>query len=232
MKESLILLPGVGSNHMLWQHQVEHLEDLVDAQVKVLYHAGGRAESVARLLKEAPERFALVGHSYGGWLAQAVATEAPQRVSKLMLFNTWTRYNEACVAMFRQWLGYIDEDESVFIEALDENLKYVVYPQRLHDQNFMNTLQDMKHKFPREGYRLQFQAMINDYETAPLLSKISCPTLVVHGREDWVFSLDEHQYLAHHVKNAKLTILEECGHMGPMEQPQAVTALMRLWLSV
>ena len=228
MKESLILIPGVGSNHMLWQHQVHHLEDIVDAQVKVLYHAGGRAESVKHLLKDAPDRFALAGHSYGGWMAQAVAAEAPQRVSKLMLFNTWTRYNEAYIAMFRQWLDYIDKN--VIIEALDENLKNAVHPQRLQDPKFMNTLQDMEHGFPQDGYRRQFQAMSNDYETTALLPKISCPTLVVHAREDLVFSLEEHQYLTHHINGAKLTIIEECGHMAPMEQPQAVTALMRLWL--
>ena len=51
MKESLFFIPGVGSNHTLWEHQLRHLEDLVDVQVKVLYHEGGRAESVTNLLK-------------------------------------------------------------------------------------------------------------------------------------------------------------------------------------
>ena len=229
MKESLILIPGVGSDDTLWRHQVDHLADIVDVQVKVLCHAEARTELVDSLLKEAPDRFALAGHSYGGWLAQAVAAEAPRRVSTLMLFNTFTRYNEAYVVMFGQWLEYIDKNR--LIAKLDENLKNAVHSHQLQDQNFINTLQDMQHKFPPDGYRRQWQAMINNYDTTQLLPNISCPTLVIHGREDVIFSLEEHQYLADHIHDAKLTVIEECGHMAPMEQPHAVTALMRLWLN-
>ena len=230
MKESLILIPGVGSNHTLWEHQVHHVEDLVDVQVKVLYHEGGREESVNHLLKDAPDRFALAGHSYGGWMAQAVAAEAPHRVSKLMLCNTWTRFNEMHLAMLDEWLANIEKN--LLIQQLDGSVPFIIHPDRLRDQNFLKTLQGMQHEFPPNGYRRQFQAMIKDYVTTSLLPKISCPTLVVHAREDLVFSLEEHQYLADQIKGAKLTIIEQCGHMAPMEQPQAVTALMRLWLDV
>ena len=229
MKESLILIPGVGSDDTLWEHQVRHVEDLVDVQVKVLYHEGGRAESVTHVLKEAPDRFALAGHSYGGWMAQAVAAEAPHRVSKLMLFNTWTRFNETHLAMLDEWLEKIEK--KLLIPQLDDNVPFIIHPDRLRDQHFLKTLQRMQHEFSPNGYRLQFHAMIKDYGTTSLLPNISCPTLVVHAREDMVFSLEEHQYLAQHINGAKLTIIEECGHMAPMEQPQAVTALMRLWLS-
>ena len=229
MKEPLILIPGVGSNQVLWEHQVHHLEDIVDARVKILYHAEGRTELVNHLLKEAPDRFALAGHSYGGWLAQVAAAEAPQRVSKLMLFNTFSRYNETHMARLCQWLVHIDNN--LLIDTLNDNLKDIVHHNRLNDKEFVKSLQDMQHGFPQDGYRCQIQAIINDYETTKLLPQISSPTLVVHGRGDSAYPLEEHRYITNHINGAKLTIIEECGHMAPMEQPQAVTALMRLWLS-
>ena len=229
MKETLILIPGVGSNHLLWQHQIHHLEDIIDAKVIILSHAVRREELVNRLLQEAPERFALAGHSFGGWVAQAVAATAPERVSKIMLCNTWSRYNEAHIVMLHDWLKNIENN--LLIETLDEGVPYIIHSQKLQDQNFVDTLKAMQHAFPSEGYRHQFQAMINDYDTTDLLANISCPTLVVHAREDSVFSLEEHQFIVENIRGGKFSIIEECGHMSPMEQPQTVTALMRLWLS-
>jgi len=229
MKDSLILIPGVGSDQRLWEHQVRHLEDLVDVRVEILCRAQSRAETVAELLRKAPDRFALAGQSFGGWLGQVVAAKAPERVSKLMVFNTFSRQNDAHLDTLRQWIDQIDKNQ--LIPFLDNALKDAVHPHRLRDHEFVKSLYAMQHAFPQEGFRNQFQTIINDYETASLLPSITCPTLVVHGREDPVFSLEEHQYMAQHIKGAKLTIIEECGHMAPMEQPQAVTALMRLWLT-
>ena len=71
MKETLILIPGLGSTEVTWQHQRQHLGDLLDVQILVMDQAKRRAELVETLLSQAPERFHLAGHSFGGWLAQA-----------------------------------------------------------------------------------------------------------------------------------------------------------------
>ncbi|GKS59631.1 hydrolase [Nitrospira sp.] len=229
-KEALLLIPGVGSDHRLWEHQVCHLGDLADIRVEVPCRSPSRAEAVAELLQKAPDRFALAGQSYGGWLGQVVAATAPERVSKLMLFHTFSRLTDAHLETFRHWVDLIDQNH--LTPSLQASLTGAVHPRRLKDRNFLETLYTMQQAFPLEGRRNQLQAIINEYETASLLPDIVCPTLVVHAREDSVFSLEEHQYMAQHITGAKLTILEECGHMGPLEQPQAVTALMRLWLSL
>ena len=164
MKQSLILIPGVGSNHTLWEHQVHHVEDLVDVQVKVLYHEGGRAEAVNDLLKEAPDRFALAGHSYGGWMAQAVAAEAPQRVSKLMLCNTWTRFNDAHLAMLDEWL--VNIEKNLLIQQLDESVPFIIHPDRLRDQNFLKMWRDMGGAERYNIRRTWFEANFERFEAA------------------------------------------------------------------
>jgi pimeloyl-ACP methyl ester carboxylesterase len=84
---------------------------------------------------------------------------------------------------------------------------------------------------PPAVYIRQITAMIKDYETLPLLPRITCPTLAIHGRQDPLFSLEEHLVMTSAIPNARLAIIEECGHASPLERPQAVTALLRLWLS-
>ena len=41
-----------------------------------------------RILAEAPPRFALAGHSMGGYIAFEIMRQAPDRVAKLALINT------------------------------------------------------------------------------------------------------------------------------------------------
>ncbi|QDT97721.1 alpha/beta fold hydrolase [Gimesia aquarii] len=227
MKETLILIPGLGSTEVIWQHQKQHLGELFDVQVKVFDQALRRAELVDSFLSQAPDHFCLAGHSFGGWLAQAVAATAPERVSKLMLLNTYSRYNAEHLQLLDQFLSNIRSN--LLIETLDANLINIIHPDRIQDQELVKPLQEMLKGFSPAGYEHQVQAMVNDYATETLLPNIACPTLVVHAREDKTFPTEELQFITDHIQAAKFTIIEECGHMSPMERPQAITALMRLW---
>lgn len=227
MKETLILIPGLGSTEVTWQHQEKHLGELFDVQVKIFDQDMRRADLVDALLSQAPDKFCLAGHSFGGWLAQAVAATAPERVSKLMLLNTYAQYNAEHLQLLDQFLSNIRNN--LLIETLDANLSTIIHPDRIQDQDLVEPLQKMLKGFSSASYEHQVQAMINDYATETLLPNITCPTLVVHAREDQTFPTKELQFIADHIQAAKFTIIEECGHMSPMERPQAVTALMRLW---
>ncbi|WP_298859609.1 alpha/beta hydrolase [uncultured Gimesia sp.] len=229
MQEPLILIPGLGSTHITWQHQIQHLGDLFDVQSIVCDQPLRRAELVEVLLSQAPERFCLAGHSFGGWLAQAVAAAAPERVTKLMLLNTYSQNNAEHRILLDQFLENIRN--GLLIDTLDANLKTIIHPDRMQDQEFVEPLLKMLKGFSSAGYESQVQAMINDYATEDLLPDITCPTLVVHAREDLTFPIKELQFIADHILSAKFTIIEDSGHMSPMERPQAITALMRLWFA-
>jgi pimeloyl-ACP methyl ester carboxylesterase len=54
--------------------------------------------------------------------------------------------------------------------------------------------------------------------------------LVIHGRQDRVVPEEEVEFLADGIAGAVLALIEEAGHCSPIEQPQAFTAVMRLWL--
>ena len=74
------------------------------------------------------------------------------------------------------------------------------------------------------------EAMMNHPSYLPYLPQISCQTMVIHGREDQNFSLQLHEEITRLIPHAKLAIVENAGHMSPMETPEAVTSLMQLWL--
>jgi pimeloyl-ACP methyl ester carboxylesterase len=53
---------------------------------------------------------------------------------------------------------------------------------------------------------------------------------VVCGREDQITPLEGSELMAAEIPGARLEVLEHCGHMSSLEQPDAVTALLRAWL--
>lgn len=180
---------------------------------------------VQAILKEAPPKFALAGHSMGGWLCLEIMRIAPDRVLKLCLLNTTARMDSAEKRMSRNKMIQKAE-QGQFQDVVDGLVG------RLVDNPLAKG--DVKTMFLDQGkdtFVHQEQAMIKRDDSMSILPTISCPALVVHARQDNVFSLEEHQELVDRIKGAKLAIIEDSGHMSPMEAPQAITALLRFWLT-
>ena len=78
----------------------------------------------------------------------------------------------------------------------------------------------------------QQQAMLDRVDSRPSLAKIACSTLVMCGRQDALTPLAGHEEMAELIPDAKLVVIEDCGHMSPMEKPEAVTAVFQYWLQV
>ena len=90
MKNPLVLLPGLSSNKRLWQHQVRYLNDI--ASIQIIPAVQDTPEKMVQvILDEAPPRFALAGHSMGGWLCLEFMRAASSRVTQLCLINTTAR---------------------------------------------------------------------------------------------------------------------------------------------
>ena len=51
---------------------------------------GKKPKPAEFVLDSSPEKFILVGHSFGGWIALWIAIEAPERISNLILIGTGT----------------------------------------------------------------------------------------------------------------------------------------------
>jgi len=66
---------------------------------------------------------------------------------------------------------------------------------------------------------------LGDYDLVPHLGAVTCPTLVAHGRQDPI-PLASSEALAAGLPNARLTVIEACGHVPYVEQPDALFAAL------
>lgn len=220
---SLILVSGLLSNEFIWRHQVKYLGHL--ASINIASPQENTPEKMVQsILDKAPPVFALAGHSMGGWVCLEIMRRAPSRVAKLCLLNTTARSDSDEKRAKRDKM-ILRAKQGDFYEVAEELASCFVYNSHLKD--------DVKKMFlevGKEAFIKQEEAMKNRKECLSILPKINCPTLVIHAARDKIFSLEEHEELASKIPNAKLAVIEDSGHMSPLEMPQAVTTLLRFWL--
>jgi pimeloyl-ACP methyl ester carboxylesterase len=84
----LYLLAGLMCDETVWAHQRDALADLADVRVMSFPEYDSLTDMARALLKQAPPRFAIAGHSMGGRVAMEVMRLAPERVERLALLNT------------------------------------------------------------------------------------------------------------------------------------------------
>ena len=161
----------------------------------------------------------------GGWLALELARKVPERVLKLCLLNTSAQPDSAEKQQSRIEMMQAVEQGAFQTVAATLADRYV-YTKRVKKDVLSMFL-----SVGKQAFLNQQKALLTRQECSSFLPQLTMPTLVIHAQQDKNFSLAVHQELVDKIPNAKLAIIEDCGHMCPMESPQAVTALLRFWLN-
>lgn len=225
----LIFLPGLLCDHALWAHQTEHLKDICIPQVAVLTDHAHVKDMAAHVLATAPERFALCGLSMGGYVAQEIMRQAPQRVVKLALVDTSARADTPEQLERRKGLIALAKTGK-FKGVTPKLLPFLLSPEHLQNQALCDTVMQMAERVGRDAFVRQQTAIMTRPDSRADLGTIACPTLLLVGREDALTPPELAAEMARGIPGAELVVIEQCGHLAPLEQPQATTALLRLWL--
>ena len=228
-KIPLILLPGLLCDGALWAPQVAALSDLATGSVADLTRDDAMAAMARRVLDEAPPRFALAGLSMGGYVAQEIMRQAPERVMRLALLDTSARGDTP--ARLAQRRGFIElAHKGEFHGIAPRMLPIYLHPDHLNDKALTDTVLAMAHRVGREGYLRQQQAIMGRPDGREDLKRIIVPTLVLCGRDDQATPLKLHEEMAALIPSADLAVIDHCGHLSTLEKPAEVNAAMRRWL--
>lgn len=229
-KTPLALLPGLILDDALWTHQLEHLADLAEMRVADFTTQDSVAEMARSVLEAMPEeRFALAGLSMGGYVAMEVYRQAPQRIERLALLDTRASPDSPDEIERRRSLMKMAR-AGTFKGVTDRLLPLFIHEDRLDDRPLVDSIQTMSKRVGREAFLRQQHALLTRIDSRPLLGRIEVPTLVLCGRQDRLTPLALHQAMAKDIPNAELVIIEDCGHLAPMERPEETTAALRAWL--
>jgi len=181
----------------------------------------------ARVLAGAPPSFALAGISLGGYVALEIMRRTPERVTRLALLDTSARPEEEGAMEGNP----AERDGSAAgLGQVGLMTTLLVHPKRLADRRLSTILGAMAERVGRKAFLRQQRAIRARPDSRAGLAAIACPTLLICGRQDPLASPAVHEEMAAAIPGAELLVIEECGHLSPLEQPEEVTAALRRWL--
>lgn len=232
MREPLptVLIPGLLCTPRLYAEQIPALWRF--GAVTVADHTrddsmGGIAR---RVLAQAPPKFALIGLSMGGYVAFEVQRQAPDRVTRLALLDTTARPDAP--EQTEQRKRQIEMARSGRFEGIAQLLFPRFVAAARHDDRALQALvRSMAEDTGPEAFVRQQTAIMNRADSRPTLGAIRCPTLVVVGADDVLTPPDRAAEMAAAIPGARQVVVPACGHLSPLEQPQAVTEALVALLS-
>lgn len=239
--EPLVILNGIMMSTKSWTEFIEPLSknnqliliDFLDQgqsdKLEGDYTHAIQVASAMELLDElTDEPLNLFGISYGGEIAIQIALEYPERVKKLLLFNTCAETSYWLEEVGNAWNKATHDPEAYYLTTIPfiyspvfftknkewmENRKKALFP-IFSDPNYINSM-----------IRLTNSSV--GYHVTDRLSEIAIPTLIVGAEYDFVTPFYQQKELHQGIKDSEIVYIPESGHAIMYEKPILFTSLVK-----
>jgi 3-oxoadipate enol-lactonase len=169
----------------------------------------------------------IVGISYGSLVAQHIAVSYPSLIDKLILVSSFAHKTPLYRSIELSWKNALTIGGYELL--LDVMLPYVL-GQSYFENPFIpiDVLKNMRKDLQPEPASILklMQATEERQDYLKELEKLHAPTLVIHGRIDLLFPVACATAIQATIPNAKLEIIEQCGHTINLEAPQKLSMLI------
>lgn len=180
----------------------------------------------------------IIGHSWGGLLGLYYATKYPHYVKRLILIDAAPINTALLIQSYENLMERFTETEWNHLQQLYESKAYLAGDPLVHNEAMQ--LSEGATIFNKAACEAYFQASVFDEVTAKnsvalsglardmklnitvqgQLQHITCPTLIIQGREDFI--VPEAAELAHQlIKKSQLFFVEQSGHYPFIEAREA-----------
>ncbi len=240
---TLVFLHGIGGGSAAWQKQLPYFQ--ARGYATLAWEAPGYGgapaidpytfENAARALESAMDRLAAgpvvaVGHSMGGMIAQEAYALFPQKFSALVLAFTSSAFGGTSSDFAQQFIDARIKplDLGRTMAEISERLMPTMHGAASDPGGLMLAAQVMA-TVPPETYR-KAVAMLTTFDRRSQLAHFKVPTLVLAGSDDMIAPPAMMERMAQKIPGAEYVCLPGCGHLGPMDQPEAFNAALLSFL--
>lgn len=237
---TLLFLHGVGGGHAAWDRQLPYFT--ASGYRALAWDQPGYGgtepvapydlERVAAALRRriGDEPAILVGHSMGGFIAQEAYARFPESVRALVLCFTSAAFGGSGSDYARQFIA-------ARIAPLDEGSTMAEIAARLmpamrgsrSDPAGLALAERVMATVPPQTYRKAVR-LLTTFDRREQLAHLRVPTLLIAGGDDRVAPAAAMERMAQKIPGAEFVLLEGCGHLGPMDQPDAFNEALAQFL--
>lgn len=214
---TIVFIPGLLCDDYVWQGLLPNFSDRVFIANNTTQNT--ITEMAVTCLSQTSGMLRVAGHSMGARVALEIIRLAPERVEKMALLDTGIHGLKEGEPEKRQ--AIIDYAHANGMQALAEKwLPPMVYEENYYNKELMAGLTDMVLRMTPHIHERQITALVNRPDAKTHLADISCPTLLMVGRQDQWSPIAQHEEMQRRIPGSTLEIIENAGHFAPCEQPQ------------
>jgi proline iminopeptidase len=187
------------------------------------------------------EKIVAIGTSYGGMVALSYAIRYPEKLSCLIAIATAgdSRFlqrakeylsikgtpEQNAIAQ-KLWNGtFTNEAELKEYFLVMGSLYSLTYKPELAEPGWDRAILSV------DAINVAFGGFLRNYDVLGRLSQITCPTLVIGARHDWICPPELSEDIARAIPNAQLKIFENSGHLIRADEPEALLTTIKNFIS-
>lgn len=240
-RSHLVFLHGLGGGHHAWDRQLPYFSlrgypshawdqpGYGHSEIVEPYDLERVATSLQRLIETLGEPVVLVGHSMGGLIAQEAYARFPQLVKALALCFTSAAFvgdSDFAHKFVAARVGPLDQGKSM--ADIAATLMPTMRGSK-SDPEGLALAQKIMAGIPPETYRKAVH-LLATFDRREQLPSIKVPTLLVAGSDDKTAPAAIMKKMHEKIPRADYVLLEGCGHLGQMDQPDDFNAALEGFL--
>lgn len=165
-------------------------------------------------------RVVVAGHSMGGFVAQHLAAQAPERVTRLVLVSTAWDVRPTNVQHMREMVEALEDPvDPLFIRDFQAGTIH----RDVSEAFFERVVAESGH-LPARVWKALYAGFMTE---PPDASQVTCPVRVLWGNRDQVFSWADQDVLVRRLPRAILSVLPDIGHALHWEDPGELAAALQ-----
>lgn len=162
-------------------------------------------------------RAQIVGHSMGSLVGRRVAATSPERVSRLVLIDSFGRKGtEAARELLEPVRALPDPVSEAFVREFQSSTVHTPVPEAFFEQVVAESL-----KVPARVWLAALEGHFTADDGVDL-GRISAPTLLLWGEQDGIIPLADQEQLLAAIPDSRLIVYPETGHDPHWERPERV----------
>jgi pimeloyl-ACP methyl ester carboxylesterase len=237
----IVLINGLSANHTAWDLSIKNLQK--EYQVLTFDNRGAgktkfngspftletlASDTIALIENLGLKKPHILGHSMGGAIAQIIGIKYKEKIDRIVLSSTSSKFNSAFLLFAEFFLSLYSSDLS------SENKIKSFLPWGFSgnflekEKNFQFVMKrSLNNPYPATeiGFKRQLEAL-KIFDVRKSVSQIQSPVLLLRGEKDIIVLSDEMQFLKDNISDISFYNIKNAGHDHYIEKPEIFTKLV------